>query len=95
MYRQAVLKEAFEGKFTKLKHEKISIDIENCTKEETKNLPEIPSEWKYVHLNKLGDLGRGKSKHRPRNDARLLNILRCMVNLVWHKVNYGRKELFV
>ena len=71
VYRQAVLKEAFEGKFTKLKHEKISIDIENCTKEETKNLPEIPSEWKYVHLNKLGDLGRGKSKHRPRNDARL------------------------
>lgn len=71
VYRQAVLKEAFEGKFTKLKHEKISIDIEGCTKEETKNLPEIPSEWKYVHLNKLGDLGRGKSKHRPRNDARL------------------------
>lgn len=71
VYRQAVLKEAFEGKFTKLKHEKISIDIESCTKEETKNLPEIPSEWKYVHLNKLGDLGRGKSKHRPRNDARL------------------------
>lgn len=71
VYRQAILKDAFEGKFTKLKHEKISIDIEGCTKEETKNLPEIPSDWKYVHLNKLGDLGRGKSKHRPRNDARL------------------------
>lgn len=71
VYRQAILKEAFEGKFTKLKHGKISIDIEYCSKEEINNLPEIPLEWKYVHLNKLGDLGRGKSKHRPRNDARL------------------------
>ena len=71
VYRQAILKKAFEGEFTKLKHEKINIDIEGCSKKEIKNLPEIPSEWKYVHLNKLGDLGRGKSKHRPRNDARL------------------------
>jgi len=71
VYRQAILKKAFEGEFTKLKHEKINIDIEGCSKVEIKNLPEIPSEWKYVHLNKLGDLGRGKSKHRPRNDARL------------------------
>lgn len=71
VYRQAILKKAFEGEFTKLKHEKINIDIEGCSKEEIKKLPEIPSEWKYVHLNKLGDLGRGKSKHRPRNDARL------------------------
>ena len=71
VYRQAILKEAFEGKFTKLKHEKINIDIEECSKEETNKLPKLPQEWKYVHLNKLGDLGRGKSKHRPRNDARL------------------------
>lgn len=71
VYRQAILKKAFEGEFTKLKHEKMSVDIEGCSKEEIKNLQEIPSAWKYVHLNKLGDLGRGKSKHRPRNDARL------------------------
>lgn len=71
VYRQAVLKEAFEGGLTKLQHKKISIDIEECSKEEIKKLPKIPPEWKYVHLNKLGDLGRGKSKHRPRNDVRL------------------------
>ena len=71
VYRQAILKEAFEGNFTKLKREKINIDIEECSKEETNKLPKLPPEWKYVHLNKLGDLGRGKSKHRPRNDARL------------------------
>jgi len=28
-------------------------------------------EWEIKPLDKLGDLGRGKSKHRPRNDPRL------------------------
>ena len=42
MYRQAVLKWAFEGK-----------------------------EWEMRSLAELGDLGRGKSRHRPRNDPRL------------------------
>lgn len=69
VYRQAVLKEAFEGKFTK--HKKIDIDLEWASKEETTTLPEIPSEWEYIPLSKLGDLGRGKSKHRPRNDPSL------------------------
>ena len=32
--------------------------------------PDI-SEWKTEKLNDLGELGRGKSKHRPRNDPRL------------------------
>ena len=29
------------------------------------------SEWKYMTLDKMGVVARGKSKHRPRNDARL------------------------
>ena len=29
------------------------------------------SEWKKVTLDKMGVVSRGKSKHRPRNDARL------------------------
>lgn len=29
------------------------------------------TDWEFIPLDKLGDLGRGKSKHRPRNDARL------------------------
>jgi type I restriction enzyme S subunit len=33
-----------------------------------KELPDIPEEWRWVALPKLGELGRGKSKHRPRND---------------------------
>ena len=27
--------------------------------------------WEEVHLNDIGEFGRGKSKHRPRNDPRL------------------------
>lgn len=32
---------------------------------------ELPSSWRWLRLPELGELDRGKSKHRPRNDARL------------------------
>jgi len=69
VYRQAVLKEAFEGKFTT--HFVCEKELEWASAEETKSLPTIPEEWQYIALSKLGDLGRGKSKHRPRNDPKL------------------------
>lgn len=69
VYRQAVLKEAFEGKFTV--HRSCDSELEWSSEEETKSLPAIPKEWRYIALSKLGDLGRGKSKHRPRNDPKL------------------------
>ena len=69
VYRQAVLKEAFEGSFTV--HRSCDLELEWSSAEETKNLPTIPKEWRYIELSKLGDLGRGKSKHRPRNDPKL------------------------
>ena len=31
----------------------------------------IPNGWRWLRLPELGDLDRGKSRHRPRNDARL------------------------
>lgn len=34
-------------------------------------LQEIPGSWLWVALPELGELGRGKSKHRPRNDPKL------------------------
>ncbi|MFE8949054.1 restriction endonuclease subunit S [Streptomyces sp. NPDC007856] len=34
-------------------------------------LPPIPDEWCWAALPELGELGRGKSKHRPRNDPAL------------------------
>jgi type I restriction enzyme S subunit len=34
-------------------------------------LPALPLGWTYIQLAHLGDLARGKSRHRPRNDPRL------------------------
>ena len=34
-------------------------------------LPELPEGWVWATLPQLGELARGKSKHRPRNDPRL------------------------
>lgn len=67
VYQQAVLKKAFEGAFTA--HKFLSISLDWADGEEILSLPQLPNEWRYVALSKLGDLGRGKSKHRPRNDA--------------------------
>lgn len=69
VYRQAVLKEAFEGAFTH--HQMVDIDLDWASVEETMTLPTIPPEWRYIALSKLGELGRGKSKYRPRNDPAL------------------------
>ncbi len=41
------------------------------TPEETALLPPIPPEWQYAKLATLGELARGRSRHRPRNDQRL------------------------
>lgn len=121
IYRQAVLKKAFEGELTKEWREKqnnlptadelleqikeereihYKQQIEDWKKavkdwekngekgkkpakpkslkalnslkfDDLKNLASIPEEWKYHYLAYAGDLGRGKSKHRPRNDKRL------------------------
>jgi len=35
------------------------------------DLPEIPEGWTWASLSELGEFGRGKSKHRPRDDSRL------------------------
>ncbi|MTI86592.1 MAG: type I restriction endonuclease subunit S [Balneolaceae bacterium] len=121
IYRQAVLKDAFEGKLTKewreqqddlptpeellqqIKAERKAHrqreltewekeveqwekdgepgrkprkpskpkNLPQITKDDLSSLPEIPSTWRYTYLYDLGDLGRGKSKHRPRNDDKL------------------------
>ena len=71
IYRQAVLKEAFEGKLTAKNHRVIDKTLHWASESETKKLPALPDEWHYIFLSKLGDLSRGKSKHRPRNDPKL------------------------
>lgn len=67
VYRQAVLKDAFEGKWKYEQRASISnsISFGEVNENEINKLAPIPSEWKYVYLSDLGELGRGKSKHRP------------------------------
>jgi type I restriction enzyme S subunit len=55
IYRQSVLKWAFEGRLTNHTFVK----------------GELPKSWSFATLSKLGELARGKSKHRPRNDKKL------------------------
>jgi type I restriction enzyme S subunit len=38
---------------------------------DTSGLPELPEGWVWASLPQIGELSRGKSKHRPRDDARL------------------------
>lgn len=73
IYRQSVLKEAFEGKWKFKQRTGIptTLYFKNVNENELVALKKLPSEWRYVYLSDLGDLSRGRSKHRPRNDARL------------------------
>ena len=41
------------------------------TAPDTTDLPDLPEGWVWASLPMLGDYGRGKSKHRPRNDEKL------------------------
>lgn len=66
-YRQTVMKEAFQGKLTP--HQPINIKLDWKPHSEIDTLPVLPSEWRYIALSCLGNLERGKSKHRPRNAA--------------------------
>jgi type I restriction enzyme, S subunit len=38
---------------------------------DTRGLPELPEGWCWGHLPEMGEMSRGKSKHRPRNDPSL------------------------
>jgi type I restriction enzyme S subunit len=39
---------------------------------DTTDLPALPEGWVWATMPQLGELNRGKSKHRPRNDPKLL-----------------------
>lgn len=61
----------------RIQAEKVKLIAEGKVKKE-KTLPpiteaecpfEIPDEWEWVRLTDIGEVSRGRSKHRPRNDA--------------------------
>jgi type I restriction enzyme, S subunit len=44
---------------------------ERARDQDLTELPEIPAEWAWIRLPELGELNRGKSRHRPRNAPHL------------------------
>mgnify|MGYP005749668185 CR=1 FL=1 len=45
--------------------------LNSLSEDDFSELPRLPDGYIYTYLANVGDLGRGKSKHRPRNDPRL------------------------
>jgi type I restriction enzyme S subunit len=48
-----------------------SRDIASVHQDTLEELPELPESFTYTYLGNLGDLGRGQSRHRPRNAPEL------------------------
>ncbi|MGQ7816023.1 restriction endonuclease subunit S [Metapseudomonas furukawaii] len=69
-FRQSVLAAAVSGRLTE--EWRYRSDLSTSSEDESSNAPPhlIPS-WSLKKLPELGELARGKSKHRPRNDKRL------------------------
>ena len=71
-WKEAVKKWGKEGKEGKKPSEpRAKKGINSIDDNEIEVLPSIPKLWSYFYLAYTGNLGRGKSKHRPRNDSRL------------------------
>lgn len=72
-FRQSVLAAACAGRLTADWRDGHAINKDKPlrSKSESDALPEIPNGWTWVRLAELGNLGRGKSRHRPRDAAHL------------------------
>lgn len=82
-YKQAILAKAFSGELTAdwRQHQRSTVPITSrelvrrpsmSSNETTFEPPfDIPKTWRWLRLPELGELDRGRSRHRPRNDARL------------------------
>jgi type I restriction enzyme S subunit len=82
-YKQAILAKAFSGELTaewrmhgvaRRPIEPRDIDHGRSQIDEESNFQppyDLPHNWHWLRLPDLGDLDRGRSRHRPRNDPRL------------------------
>lgn len=62
---------AFAEKGKTPKNDKWKEKYKEPPKADVNLLPEIPKNWVWSTITELGELNRGKSKHRPRNDPAL------------------------
>jgi type I restriction enzyme, S subunit len=54
------------------KDDKWKVKYKEPTAPDASNLPQLPEGWAWATMPQLGELNRGKSKHRPRNAPQLL-----------------------
>ena len=62
---------AFEDKGQVPKNDKWKEKYKEPPEADISSLPTIPDSWTWATITQLGELNRGKSKHRPRNDPSL------------------------
>ena len=101
-FRQAVLAAACSGSLTEDWRDKNPTD-EKVDAPVKADLPEIPDSWRWVKLPKTGEMNRGKSRHRPRNEPSLFggpypfiqtgDIAQSGGRITSHKQNYSEAGL--
>lgn len=70
-FRQAVLAAACSGRLTEDWRTRVAQSPVATDMEEGGELPDIPVSWSWRRLPELGELGRGRSRHRPRDAKHL------------------------
>lgn len=98
-FRQSVLSAAVSGKLTEEWRTKNEIANEHSID----GPYEIPVSWTWSKFREIGSIGRGKSKHRPRNDSSLYggkypfiqtgDIANSNGLIVSHRQTYSEKGL--
>lgn len=70
-FRQAVLAAACSGRLTEDWRTQLAQPSAATDMEEARDLPDIPVSWSWRRLPDLGQLARGRSRHRPRDAKHL------------------------
>jgi type I restriction enzyme S subunit len=72
-FRQSVLAAACSGRLTADWREQSKPSIGHPIRDKNTDLPETPESWRWVKLPDTGEMSRGKSRHRPRNEPSLFD----------------------
>jgi len=102
-FRQAVLAAACSGRLTADWRELSRIPNERPIENGINDLPELPIGWKWLKLNETGEMSRGRSRHRPRNEPSLFggdypfiqtgDIAQSSGRITFHRQTYNEKGL--
>ena len=102
-FRQSVLAAACSGRLTEDWRKENPLANEKATINHSADLPDIPESWRWVKLSETGEMNRGRSRHRPRDEASLYggpypfvqtgDIARSGGRITSHKQTYSKAGL--